>query len=78
MMCQVTAKKTNESEPLMTCRKHGQTASESGTALGRRDESKSRLAYCLGGVRHRGGVSLAEAPLRNVGTCIPMLRENSK
>ena len=77
-MSQVTAKKTNESEPLMTCRKHKLVASKSGTALGRREEPRRRLAYCLGGVRHRDGVSLAEALLRNVGTCILMSRENSK
>jgi hypothetical protein len=77
-MCQVTAKKTNASELLMTCRKHGTLTSKSGAALCRRDRSKGTLVCCLGGVRHRGGVSLAEALLRNVGTCIPMIRENSK
>jgi hypothetical protein len=77
-MCQVTARKTNASEPLKTCRKRGQVASKPEAALCRRDEPKRRLAFCLGGVRHRGGVSLVEALLRNVGTCIPMPRENSK
>jgi hypothetical protein len=26
-------------------------------------------AYCLGGVRHKGGVNLIQASVRNVGTC---------
>lgn len=78
MTRQVAAKKTNESEPLMTCRKHGPLTPKSGTALCRRDQLKRQLAFCLGGVRHGGGVSLVEALLRNVGTGILMLRENSE
>jgi len=31
-------------------------------------------AYCPGGVRHKGGASLAQAPVRNVGTCVPIRR----
>jgi hypothetical protein len=34
-----------------------------------RDESGKGPAYCLGGVRHGGGVSMIQAPVRNVGTC---------
>jgi hypothetical protein len=26
-------------------------------------------AYCLGGARHKGGVTLIQAFVRNVGTC---------
>ncbi len=33
-------------------------------------------AYCLGGVRHRGGVTLIWARVWNVGTLHVMLREN--
>ena len=29
-------------------------------------------AYCLGGVRHRGSVTLNQALVWNVGTCAPM------
>jgi hypothetical protein len=74
----VTARKTNASEPLMMYRKFGQTTSKSEVTFDGREESGRRLAYCLGGVRYIGGVSLAEALVRNVGTCSPMLRENSK
>jgi hypothetical protein len=35
-------------------------------------------AYCLGGVRHKGGVTLIQAFVRNVGTCVSMLREKLK
>ena len=28
--------------------------------------------YCLGGVRHKGGVTLIQAFVRNVGTCVSM------
>lgn len=35
-------------------------------------------AYCPGGDRHEGGVNVAQASVRNVGTCPPMPRENSK
>jgi hypothetical protein len=37
--------------------------------------------YCLGGVRHRDGMNLIQAFVRNVGTwepVVPMLRENLK
>jgi len=34
--------------------------------------------YCLGGVRHKGGVTLIQAFVRNVGTCVSMLREKLK
>ena len=27
--------------------------------------------YCLGGIRHKGGVNLYLAPVWNVGTCSP-------
>jgi hypothetical protein len=34
--------------------------------------------YCLGGARHKGGVTLIQAFARNVGTCVLMLREKLK
>ncbi len=52
--------------------------SKSVTGCCCRERSRGRLAFCLGGVRHRGGVSLVEALLRNVGTRNSMLREHSK
>ena len=35
-------------------------------------------AYCLGGVRHAGGVNLNRALARNVGPVVLMLREKPK
>ncbi len=32
---------------------------------------QERPAYCLGGVRHKGGVNLNQAFVWNVGTCGP-------
>jgi hypothetical protein len=34
--------------------------------------------YCPDGVRHEGGVTLIQALVRNVGTCVSMLREQLK
>jgi len=30
-----------------------------------------KTAYCLSGVRHKGGVNLIQALVRNVGSCRP-------
>ncbi len=30
---------------------------------------QEKPVYCLGGVRHEGGVSMIQALVRNVGTC---------
>ena len=30
---------------------------------------QGKPAYCLGGARHKGGVNLIQAFVRNVGTC---------
>ena len=40
--------------------------------------TRRRPAFCRSGVRHRGGVNLVEAFAWNVGTCIAMLRKESK
>ena len=67
---QVRIKKTNASEPVMTCRK---TVSDPDTGI----ETLSREAggalpvYGSTGVRHEGGVTLIQALMRNVGTCRP-------
>ena len=34
--------------------------------------------YCPDGVRHEGGVTLVQALVWNVGTCVSMLREQLK
>ena len=59
---------TNESEPLMTCRKCIWMASKPGRVCvpGLVQELP---VYCLGGVRHEGGANMIQALVRNVGTC---------
>ena len=39
------------------------------------DAVEAKPAYGLDGDRHKGGVSLAQALARNVGTCVTMPRE---
>ncbi len=63
----MSAEKTNVSEPLMKCRKH-RDAIETGVSSLLRDKTWGKPAYCLSGGRHRGGVSSAQALVRNVGT----------
>jgi hypothetical protein len=66
---QMRAGKTNESEPLLTCRKsvrrHRNQARETG--LGRK--LGGRPADRPSGGRHGDGVSPVQACVRNVGTC---------
>ena len=61
------AGKTNVSEPLATCRKRRDVI-ETGFQLLARDEVREMPAYCPSGGRHQGGVSPAQALVRNVGT----------
>jgi len=64
----VRIKKTNASEPLMTCRKtlHGV---ETGIETLSRETGGGGPVYGSTGVRHEGGVILIQAWVRNVGTC---------
>jgi hypothetical protein len=64
---QVSAGKTNVSEPLMKCRK-GIDVTETGLEWLARDEARGVPADCSSGDRHEGGVSPAQALVRNVGT----------
>ena len=64
---QVSAGKTNVSEPLMKCRK-GMDVTEPGLLCRARDEARGVPADCSSGDRHEGGVSPAQALVRNVGT----------
>jgi len=64
---QVSAGKTNESEPPMKCRKRRDVI-ETGLQLLARDEARRMPADCSSGDRHEGGVSPAQALVRNVGT----------
>jgi hypothetical protein len=60
--------KTSESEPPMKCRKVLDDV-ETRHGGGAWDEPGMAPVYCPGGVRHIGGVSAGQAPLRNMGTC---------
>ena len=65
---QVSAGKTNVSEPLVTCRKR-RDAIETRLQSLAWDEARGVPADCLSGDRHKGGVSPVQALVRNVGTC---------
>src|SRR5207245_11620581 len=41
-----------------------------------RDQARGQPVYCLGGDRHKGGARPVQALVLNVGTLVPMLREN--
>ena len=64
---QVSAGKTNVSKPLMTCRKR-RDVTETGLQSLARDEARGKPVDCPSGDRHEGGVSPAQALVRNVGT----------
>ena len=63
----MSAGKTNESEPLMTCRKR-RDAIETELQLLARDEARGEPVDCPSDGRHEGGVSPAQALVWNVGT----------
>ena len=67
---QVRIKKTNASEPLMTCRKTSSDV-ETGIETLSREAGGGEPVYGSTGVRHEGGVILIQAWVRNVGTCRP-------
>jgi hypothetical protein len=60
--------KTSESEPPTKCRKFADDI-ETRPCGGAWEEPGGDLSYCPGGVRHVGGVSAGQAPVRNMGTC---------
>jgi hypothetical protein len=62
------SKEANKLEPLKRCRK---TLNDVKTRVLNLlwDKLRRCLIYCLGGIRHTGGVTLDWAPVRNVGTC---------
>ncbi len=63
----MSVKETNESEPLMKHRK-GMVEVEKGESLAP-EQVQKMLAYCLDGLRCKGGVNLTQAFMWNVGTC---------
>jgi len=56
------------SEPLMKCRK-GIDVTKTRLLCRAQDEAQGVPADCSSGDRHEGGVSPAQALVRNVGTC---------
>ncbi len=66
-VCQLRARETSANEPLMRCRKLRATSKL--VAISTPGQIQEIPAYGLGGVRHKGGVNLVQALLRNVGTC---------
>lgn len=65
---QVGPEETNESEPLMMCRKRiddVKTMVESFLW----DKCRRQPVYCLRGIRHESGVKSGQALVWNVGTC---------
>jgi hypothetical protein len=66
---QVWVKKTNASEPLMRCRKQFMVSSKPRAVPALGTESGGSPDYRPDGGRHRGGVSLTQALVWNVGTC---------
>jgi len=68
---------TNESEPfedvskILRCHQNRGGLPTSGQVW-------KEPAYCPGGDRYTGGVNLAQALIRNLGTCPSMLRESHK
>ena len=64
---QVSTRKTNVSEPLPTCRKRRDVIETRLQSLAW-DRAQGKPADCLSGDRHKGGVSLVQALMRNVGT----------
>ena len=65
--CQVSAGKTNASEPLTTCRKRRDVI-ETGLLLLARDKARKMPAYWPSGDRHEGGVIPVQGLVRNMGT----------
>jgi len=68
--CQVWIRKTNESEPLMRRRK-GMNAIETRPRMKAWDEVRKEPAYGPDGGRRKGGVSLIQALVWNVGIVCP-------
>src|SRR5487761_197113 len=56
----------------MKCRKRRDDIKTEAWSLPR-EKSGGEPAYCPGGVRHEGGASLVQAPVRNVGTRRPIV-----
>ena len=74
---QVRLEKTNKDEPLMTCRElYQERRNRAGRST--REEIQRMPADWLDGVRHKGGVSSSQAPVRNVRTCRPDVKRRAR
>ena len=65
---QARIRKTNEIEPSMTCRNALRRRRNREEFLFR-EKVQGEPVDCLGGVRHKDGVILIQALVRNMGTC---------
>jgi hypothetical protein len=68
---QVCLKETNASEPLMTCRNVFHRRRNRDLDFYPASKGWEVPADGPTGVRHEGGVTLRQAPIRNTGTCRP-------
>jgi hypothetical protein len=68
---QVCLKETNASEPLMTCRNVFHRRRNRDLDVYPASKGWEVPADGPTGVRHKGGVTLRQAPIRNTGTCRP-------
>jgi hypothetical protein len=68
---QVCLKETNASEPLMTCRNVFYRRRNRDLDVYPASQGWAVPADGPTGVRHEGGVTLRQAPIRNTGTCRP-------
>jgi hypothetical protein len=68
---QVCLKETNASEPLMTCRNIFHRRRNRDLDVCPASKGWEVPADGPTGVRHEGGVTLRQAPIRNTGTCRP-------
>jgi hypothetical protein len=67
----VCLEETNASEPLMTCRNVCNRRRNRDLDVYPASKGWEVPADCPTGVRHEGGVTLRQAPIRNTGTCRP-------
>lgn len=75
---QVRFKETSTNEPLRTCRNHTYSASKPGRAVGL-GQIRRMPDYRSDGARHKDGVNLNQASLRNCRNLSPAcIRENLK
>jgi hypothetical protein len=73
----VRTRKANESEPLMSCRKVKDVI-ETGLLYRVRDRVWEEPVYCPDGGRGKGGASLVQAFMRNVGTWRPDVKGEAR